>query len=326
MGHSDRLCRTLLGLAVLAHAACDSNKPPSTAAPTPTSPVVAAVAITGVPSAMTVGQTAQLTASVTLTDGTRLDATGTASWQSSTPSVATVSTAGLLTVVGFGEADVVATVQTVRGTAHLSVTRPAAPTPRFDIAGVVHESVPTDSVAVAGATVGIHFVGCPTCPHDNQTATTDSAGRFTLAGIETGGFVLFVSKPGYDMTEYAVAQLPRDASPDIALNPTGRCSYVVKPEINDTHSEDTVTGAFAVITPAYCSWTAAVLPTGFYDGRTYYYDGVSGRFSPASGTGPATVTYTANSTEGDRIVEGIRISGLSGVNPAAQHTIIMAGR
>jgi hypothetical protein len=105
-------------------------------------------------------------------------------------------------------------------------TTPTTPTPTptptlitFDIIGVVHESAPTEDVALSGATVGVHFVGCPTCPHDNQTTVTDGAGHFALQGIETAGFSLVVSKQGYETTSYNIAQLPRDQHPDISLIP-----------------------------------------------------------------------------------------------------------
>jgi len=326
MANSARLYRMVLCGALVANSACDSNKPSPAVAPTPTPSTITAVIVAGISAGLGVGQSVQLTASVVRSDGTRSDATTSATWQSSDAAVATVSTAGLLTAIGFGDAEVTATVESVRGTAHVAVVRSTPPPIRYELTGVVHESAPTTTTPVSGATVGIHFVGCPSCPRDNETTSTDQAGRFTFTGIEIGGFALVVNKPGYDQTEYAIAQLPRDASPDIELNPTGRCSYLVKPAIIDFHSEDAVTGSFAVITPSYCRWTATAIPTGFFDGRTYYYNGLS-TFSPGFGTGPATVTYTAHSTEGDgAIVEGIRISGLSGVNPPAQHTFIMAGR
>jgi hypothetical protein len=59
----------------------------------------------------------------------------------------------------------------------------------------------------------------PTCPHDNQVATTDDAGHFTLSGIQTAGFTLWARRAGYDATPYDIAVLPRDQHPDISLTP-----------------------------------------------------------------------------------------------------------
>ena len=118
--------RTAIGvlpsLAVAAAlAACDRATPTPPVSPTPTLPNVASVMISGLPSTFTIGQSVQLTASATLPDGTRLNATSQATWQSSAATVVTVSGAGLLTVLASGEADVSATLQGVRGTVHLNV-------------------------------------------------------------------------------------------------------------------------------------------------------------------------------------------------------------
>jgi hypothetical protein len=119
-------------------------------------------------------------------------------------------------IVSAGEVDVSAMLQGVRGTAHVSV----APVRRgFDISGLVHESAPTESVLLSGATVGIHFAGCPSCPHEGQETTTDEQGRFALPGIETAGFTLWVRRPGYEATPFDIAILPRDQHPSVGLSP-----------------------------------------------------------------------------------------------------------
>ena len=211
--------RTLLGgLAVLAVAAC-GHDPATAPTTTPTPSPIASVTISGVPTLPTVGQSAQLTAQIVRVDGTAADASGQAAWQSSDASVATVTATGVLTIAGLGEADIAATVQSVRGTVHLRSAKPGAASTLYDLEGVVHENAPTQDVLVPDATVGIHYVGCETCPHANESTTTDATGRFKLTGIATGGFALVVSKQGYETTTYGIAQLPRDQRPDITLAP-----------------------------------------------------------------------------------------------------------
>lgn len=197
--------RIFVGALVLAVVACNLAPVPTPTAPAPLPSAVASVTINGLPPSLTLGQSVQLTASVTLADGTRSDGTAQAAWQSSEEAVATVSRAGLLTIATAGDADVTATLQGVHGRVHVSVpvSRPGPQPTGFDISGVVHESPPTEDVPVSGATVGIHFVGCSTCPHDNEATTTDVNGRFTFRGIETAGFALVVSKPGYETTSLA---------------------------------------------------------------------------------------------------------------------------
>ncbi len=85
---------------------------------------VASVATVLAASALTVGQTTQATA--TLRDALGNVLTGrTVTWTSSTPTVATVSSTGLVTAVGGGSTNIVATSEGVSGTAALSVTQVA---------------------------------------------------------------------------------------------------------------------------------------------------------------------------------------------------------
>ena len=57
------------------------------------------------------------------TDGTTRDVTTTAQWDTSNPSLATVTNAGVVTLVGAGDVEVRATYQSVSGTLRL-MTRP----------------------------------------------------------------------------------------------------------------------------------------------------------------------------------------------------------
>ena len=211
-----------LSLSAVLACACSGNpaSPPSvpTTPSSSASPIVS-VTISGLPTSPGVGLTTQLSAQIVRQDGTSADGTSQATWQSTNSSIAAVSATGILTIAGPGEADINATVQSIRGTAHLVVPTPAAHPTLYDLEGFVHQGAPTPDVAVADATVGIHFVGCPACPHDNETTTTDQTGRFSLKGIETAGFALVVSKPGYETTTYSIAQLPRDQRPDITIVP-----------------------------------------------------------------------------------------------------------
>jgi Big-like domain-containing protein len=124
--------RTLTLLTAITLAACASPSPtvPSPVIPPPAT--VTALTIGGLPAYSSLGQSIQLTANVTLNNGTQkqtLDAT----WQSSDTAVATVSTGGLMTVTGVGEADITATLQNVHATAHTTVPIQPAPVARLDV-------------------------------------------------------------------------------------------------------------------------------------------------------------------------------------------------
>ena len=115
--------RTLLnciaGVAMITLAACGSDG----RSPIPTAPSTATVAAIVVTSASTAAASFQLTAVARMSDGTARDVTGTAAWESSNPLLATVSSTGMVTVVGSGGLDVHAMYQNVTGSLHLLVAR-----------------------------------------------------------------------------------------------------------------------------------------------------------------------------------------------------------
>jgi len=110
---------------------------------TPTAvPVITAIAITGLPTAFTVGASAQLAARVTFSDGASKDATNRVAWNSSDPSVATISSSGLLRIIGPGDSDITAAYEHAKATTRITAT------PRtYELAGFVHESAPTEDSA-----------------------------------------------------------------------------------------------------------------------------------------------------------------------------------
>lgn len=69
--------------------------------------------------------TQQLTATLTLSDGSESDVTDSAAWESSDDAVATVSASGLVTAVAVGECTITATAQGKSGTSAITVTNPA---------------------------------------------------------------------------------------------------------------------------------------------------------------------------------------------------------
>lgn len=100
-----------------------------------------------------------------------------------------------------------------------STPPPSAPTQSFVVAGVIHESVPTENVPVAGARVEVQG-GLDA----GAFAITDSSGRFRLE-VKAAGFTLLVTKDGYDPASSVIALLPRDQQPDIGLVPDARPAH-----------------------------------------------------------------------------------------------------
>ncbi len=210
-----RLGRLLLVVAcVLPLAQCingspEGQVPTSPTTPTTPAPTLTSVAVTGLSGAVTPGQTAQLAASASYSDGTTQTVTQQATWESGNPSVATVTPAGLVSFVALGDADVRATYRSVVGTTRVSVS--AAPVRRFPLAGTLTDL--DNDRGVEGVRVEV------TDGADaGRTATTDVTGAFALANLAEGTFSVRITHPYYEVTVRPVT-LAQVTRLDVALKP-----------------------------------------------------------------------------------------------------------
>jgi hypothetical protein len=216
-----RLARPIVSMLLLALPACGSNVVPaasSAALPTAPSaqpaPSVAALQILDVPTSLPLGRTAQLRAVGTYPDGTYVDVSAKATWQSSNPAVCAVSPTGLVSATGAGTATIEARQD--------SLSRSASVACGFVVIATVHENAPTTNVVLPGTQVVV--VGGP---HAGLTVSTDAQGRVALPPVSGPGFRLQFKKVGYDDTDYIVEQLPREADLDITMlrEPSVRVEY-----------------------------------------------------------------------------------------------------
>jgi hypothetical protein len=206
-----RIC--LSGLAIVALmmiAACAGSGTATTPnAPTPAMSV-SAVTVTSLVSSST---TFQLSAVARMSDGTVRDVTASAVWASSNPSLAIVSSAGLLTVVGSGEIEARATYQGVLGALRIVVTRPP-PQAVYAVSGVSREAAPTARVL---ADLRIEITGGP---DSGMVVITDAGGffHFTLA---PGLIAMQATKDGYEIWKIANLTMDQNRVFDITmyLNP-----------------------------------------------------------------------------------------------------------
>src|SRR5262245_27212149 len=190
--------------AVIVMTAACGNDNASPAAPTP--PPVSSAAVTiDVTSAAATGSSFQLTATARMADGSSRDVTGVATWQSSNINLATVTSAGFVTVVGTGEVELRATYAGVTGSMHVTVRGPQT----YSFTGVVAELAPKVH-GIAGARVQI-VVG----PH----TFSDTNGVFSLYGLPAGRTILEVTKDGY-VTYSNQIVIDRDVQMQINLYPT----------------------------------------------------------------------------------------------------------
>lgn len=123
MKYSTSLFRVVSGVSLVIAASCaDSNAPAGPSAPAVPSPArVVAVTVTGPVSMWQRGQTMQLTAMATLSNGFTENRTSSATWASDNSGVAAVSPAGVVTAGNEGTANISATIEGQRATSAMTV-------------------------------------------------------------------------------------------------------------------------------------------------------------------------------------------------------------
>jgi hypothetical protein len=286
--------------------------------PTPPTPVTPSVSVTAVQvgiagdksGTLAPGETRQLFAVASSSDGTTADVSNVALWQSSNPVAATVTSGGLVTAAAIGEVDVTATYQNRSGSVHAEVKKPGC---------VATVSPPSLTYSAFGGSTTV------------QVDLTQSDCRWTVKS-DAGWLPLSIdpNKSGSGYFSYSIpansTTAPRQANliVSVAGGPVAvhavtqerpvSCSYVVTPA-QLTIAATGGAGAFDVITtPGDCQWTV-------------YNSGESGLVKvsltgPRSGTGAARITYsTAPNPYSFDVSYTIEIRGLSGLNPPGTHTV-----
>jgi len=160
--------------------------------PAQPSPTITSVTVDGAHS-LAEGNTLTLTATVHWSSGLTAAATNNVSWISDDPRVATVDAHGVVTAVKAGQSQIRATVETVSGSAAVQVIAVAVA-----VSGKVHESAPTEDIAVPGATVTA--VGADGAV---SSAVADASGAFRL-NLVPGVAQFTVTAPGYDTATTSV--------------------------------------------------------------------------------------------------------------------------
>jgi len=147
-----------------------------------------ALTVTGRKSFSVVGETSQLTAIATWPDGNARDVTPDVRWNSHDPSVATISSSGIATAVGFGVARIDAAYGSLNSTHHVSVT----PAGTFAVTGEVREPG-------QGALGEVRVFE----PVSGRSTLTDQTGNYTLLALASTH--LRFEKDGYEPGELDIA-------------------------------------------------------------------------------------------------------------------------
>jgi hypothetical protein len=213
----------VVAVAALAAAGCSSPSSPAPSAPTPPTPVstakVTALKIAGPPNSfIVVGDTAQFTATASLSDGTTANVTNEAAWSTLDASIFLVAPGGKVTALKVGSTDVRATYQ---GATDKDYTT-AQPFLTFKTYGTVTEA-PPDFAGLAGARVEIS-----PSPSPGFFATTNGSGDYEFPPLKGGPYTLTVSRAGF-ISQTRSVTLTRDLRADFPLLPnppagaTARC-------------------------------------------------------------------------------------------------------
>src|SRR5262249_820224 len=129
----------IIGATALGAIACSQYPTaPTIATPPVVTTTVTAVTVTGQP---LTSASFQLSATAKFADGSWRDVTAESGWDWWNRAVATVSATGLVTIVGSGPVDVLATYQNVVGSMHLVLGQPAV---KYTLSGMVREAAPHD--------------------------------------------------------------------------------------------------------------------------------------------------------------------------------------
>jgi trimeric autotransporter adhesin len=294
--------RACLVLLVISAAACHSS---------PTAPSTSSIAVTGtVPS---VGQTSQLDAKATLSNGTSQDVTAQATWSSSNTAIATVTAGGLLKVLALGGAQVTATYQGVSGNlaVSLSVTSVTVSGPTTLTLGQQYQFTATENFSNS----------------TSQNVTTQATWSWSSGGIPpfniTQGFVtpLIVLRVSDNVTISASYQgvtgqtspisnvllcslTQMTGSPNFAPDPSGLGGIFVNPQRG---------GSFIVSVqgPASCGWTTLAVDNPGGPSTPSSYTTVT---SGGNGAGNGVISFSVSSTCPTGLQTGLLIQPSAAAN------------
>ena len=138
-------------------------------------PVLGSIAVTPVNPSIAAGKQQQFTATGTYSDGSKQDLTNSASWTSSAPSVATITSGGLATGVAVGNTTIEASWGSINGSTGLTVTAGFSVTPRNAV-------VTFAQTQQFSATAGF---GNVTWLVDGVAGGSSTSGTITTAGLYT---------------------------------------------------------------------------------------------------------------------------------------------
>jgi hypothetical protein len=185
-------------------AGCGSKSSPTAPSPAPT--FIRALNVRGNTALTAPGQTSQLSAQATFSDGSIKDVTPTTQWSSSDKSVATISPTGLVTALAFGKTWIRASVPATGYSDGTFVT--VLPDGTVIVSGRV-----TESGAFPIVEARVELVGGPM---NGRVAMTDQFGQYVFTAV-AGVLQVRATKDGYVAATQSVTGNPEQVN--IELTP-----------------------------------------------------------------------------------------------------------
>ena len=319
MHQRDLLLRIVACGAALFLIACKGGGSGSPTQPSSTSTpaTVTSVSISGSTTFTGTNQSTQLAAVATMSDNSTRNVTDQSVWQSSNAAVASVSGTGLVTSIGFGQADITATHQGMRGTTAVLVQNTCSYT--------LSETAVTFGSNGGSRTLGVS-TSAASCA---WTAATDSS----WITIASGG-----SGSGSGTITYSIAANSATAARDGRLT-VGNQGLTVR-------QEGVATGSGSCPDPNGAAYQYCVSPVNRsvgFSGGTFSLTITTNRpdatwtatsdqswvriVGTRTATGPGVTSYVVDSNPfGFERVANITVAGLSGLYPPGVHTIRQAPR
>jgi hypothetical protein len=226
---------------------------------------VSLTSITVTPSSLSleVGGTQQYTATCNYSDSSSVNCTPAVTWTSSATGVVTISGSGLATGVAQGNANVIATNDSIQGQTAVTINLTQAATPSFSPAAGTYSSAQTVTISTTTPSATIYYTT------NRSTPTTGSAvysGPITVSATETVEAIAVAS--GY------------------STSATGSATYTIK-------LTQAATPTFSPAAGTYSSAQAVTISSAT-PGATIYY--TTNGFTPTTNSmvysGPITVSST----------------------------------
>ena len=263
---------------------------------TPGPPVLVSIVVTPTNPSIMVGGHQQFTATGTYSDGSHQDLTSSATWTSSVPSVATITSAGLATGVAVGNTTIQASSGSINGSTNLTVTASGnftiSASPASLSIGQGNQGISTVTTTISGgfnASISLSASGVPsgtTVSFSTNPIPAPGSGNSTMsitvgASTPTGTYPITVTGNGGGIQQSATVTLTVTAQANFTISASPSSLSVGQGNQGTSTISTTISNGFN----SSISLSASGVPSG----TTVSFNPQT---IPAPGSGNSTMTIT----------------------------------